>query len=129
MCDGATSNSRAIANQMMKCTSEGMNASGMLVSTQDPAEAAAPFVGYQPVSRPARVQVPDAKDYALDLALDDVTSRPLVHTGNLHSILGVWIWLALLWGRPTLEKLRRRGLWIELKHTIHDLVQLASCKL
>jgi len=53
-------------------------------------------IGYQPSMSPARLDVPDRKLALLYDALAWCTRCPQVHTGVLHSLVGMWIWAALL---------------------------------
>ncbi|CAK0803647.1 unnamed protein product, partial [Prorocentrum cordatum] len=54
------------------------------------------IVGYEVESSPARVRVPKRKAALMYEALLLLTSRDWVHLDHLASVIGVWIWAALL---------------------------------
>ena len=54
------------------------------------------IVGYEIETSPARVRVPRRKAALLYEALKAMTEREWVHLDHLASVMGVWIWAALL---------------------------------
>ena len=54
------------------------------------------IVGYEIESQPARLRVPRRKAALLYEALKALTDREWVHLDHLASVIGVWIWAALL---------------------------------
>ena len=94
--EGGGKKEAAVADAMLTTVSRSMDSFGMKVSSQDFSDSNAIYVGYQPVSSPARLEPPAVKEYALDLALGHLLGRPRVHVDSLHSISSIWIWFALL---------------------------------
>jgi hypothetical protein len=85
-----------IANTQMEDTSSCMNSWGMVIGEQQADGAVDKYVGYYPRRNPARLCIPDDRASDLYDALEWLTAFPLVKISLLESIVGVWLWCALL---------------------------------
>ncbi len=99
------------ANEIMHFCADSLGSVGFTVDSRTQAELMEKVVGYAPVTTPARFTLPERKAVALQESLMFLTARSRVHTGELHSILGLWIWGALL----------RRGL-LSIPYTIFTFI-------
>jgi hypothetical protein len=96
----------------MNEAADSLEAIGFIVSDRTEAAALEKIVGYKPVRSPARFALPDQKTVQLSLALNHLVSTDIVHTGDLHSVLGLWIWGSLL----------RRDL-LSIPYTVFSFIQ------
>ena len=64
---------------------------GFVVNERHPAGTVDRYVGYTPRACPARLELLDDKAVDLQEALLELAARPLIDTGILRSVVGVWV--------------------------------------
>lgn len=84
------------ADQSMNAVADRMSECGHKVGDRSRCSSSTIFVGDQARPKPARLEVPDTKDYILNKAMLFLHNLTFVDVDAVSTILGVWVWLALL---------------------------------
>ena len=92
---GRAEGARAV-DASMNLIADALEVIGFVVGERSPHGKTERYVGYEPVTHPARLQLPADKAVDLREALLEVVAQPQVDTGVVRSVVGVWIWCALL---------------------------------
>lgn len=82
----------------MHNTADLMTEAGFKATDRRVAKEVGKVLGYAPTARPAGLTIPSDRLAATHEALTHLASRPTVDVYHLRSMLGVWIWEALLQG-------------------------------
>jgi hypothetical protein len=82
--------------EVMHKTADLMTETCFRVTDRRVAKKVDEVVGYAPIARPAGLTILSARLAATHAVLEQLVSRPAVDVDRLRSILGVWIWEALL---------------------------------
>ena len=85
-----------LTDKVMHRCADALEAAGFHVPDRVSDGSVAKIIGYEPQSRPARLLLPSARAVLLIDALRQLARQQPVEVDQVRSLLGVWIWGALL---------------------------------